>query len=129
MRKRLRSRHRPASRRQCRRRRISIRPLHEHNSRQRRRLRHRLLIEPLLIRLNLRKQILIGARSATKLSDQCAGEIMSKRVSRNCEAEGQAWSEGLKEVTTHSAEKWMALFRVAGLILITGQVLPRGARG
>ena len=55
--------HRPASRRQCRRRRIPIRPLHQHNSRQRRRLRHRLLIEPLLIRSNLRKQILIGARS------------------------------------------------------------------
>ena len=36
------------------------------------------------------------SKIGTKLSDQCAGEIRSKRVSRYCEAEGQAWSEGLK---------------------------------
>jgi hypothetical protein len=36
------------------------------------------------------------SKVGAKLSDQCVREIISKRVSPYCEAEGKAWSEGLK---------------------------------
>jgi hypothetical protein len=32
----------------------------------------------------------------TKLSERCAREIMAKRTSSYCEAEGKAWNEGLQ---------------------------------
>lgn len=35
------------------------------------------------------------SKVGTKLSAQCVREIQSGRVSRYCEAEGQAWSDGL----------------------------------
>jgi len=35
------------------------------------------------------------SKVGTKLSERCAREIMSKRVSSYCEAEGKAWSDGL----------------------------------